>query len=774
MSGFALPFLLALPLIAAAFHRAGAGLRLSLTLGLASWAALAVVAAELGSLTGLLTPGAALVYWLAVCAGALVAVGLVWRGRAVRRERPSALEAAIAAAIAVIAGVTLFLALAHDPSTSDALTYRLPRLEHWIANGTLDHYPTNNERQVALPVLPEFLILQGRLLGGDHTWSGLMQWLSLLGSIAAVTLIVEHLGGGRRTQLLAGLLAASAPMAIAQASSTQSDLITAAFLLITVERMLAYMGGGGPGTALWAALAGGLALLAKGTAYLLGFPFALVFGLVALERERQRAVPLLLACGAIALLPNLGFYLRNLDGYGNPLGSHGSAVNNASFGPVQTADNLVRNVAMNLLVGVPGWDGAVVDATQSLRAATGIDAREADTTFSGFPFSVPRLAGFTRHEDFAPAPLHTLLVLLAFPLLLWRIGDPERRATLTYAACVLFGALLFSGVLRWQPWGTRLQLPLLLLAMPVVAMVAHRLRAAAPVAAVIALAATAQAAPHLLANTMKPLVDWSVDPADPSPAAGTMLANRPSQADSLAALGGFLRELDAPNIGLLLYLDEYELPLLLRLPAGARAEHVGVTNETARFPRPRGAFTPDVIVASRERGQPDPIRPGLPWIAAVNTAAFRVFVPLAVLEGRTGTFTFGAEMDVRALADGWSVPEPTGVWSTAPRATLYLRPPADATGTLRVRIQGIGFMGGAMTERVVKVSAGGGAPTDWRIPVGAPRQVLELTLPPGAWTPGDAVRIEFAFAERISPKSFGQADDRELGVFLERLDWSVE
>ena len=500
----------------------------------------------------------------------------------------------------------------------------------------------------------------------------------------------------------------------------------------------------------------------------------MVFGLVALDRERLRAVPLLLACGAIALLPNLGFYLRNLDGFGNPLGSHGGAVNNASFGPAQTADNLVRNVAMNLLVGERDWDTAVVDMARTLRDGTGIAAREADTTFSGFPFAVPNLPGFTRHEDFAPAPLHTALILLALPLLLWRIGDPARRATVTYAACVVAGAILFCAVLRWQPWGTRLQLPLLLLAMPVVAMTVERLRAGAPVAAVIAILAAAQAAPPLLSNTMKPLVAWPFDPAKPDAATGTMLVNRPGSAESLAAVGQFFARTTAPAIGLYLYGDEFELPLLLRLPAGARAEHVGVTNGTADFTRPRGPFTPEVIVASRERGVPAPTTPGVPWIAALDTPAFRVFVPLPPLEGRAGSILFGTGTESRALAGGWSAPEPSGIWSVGPAAAPYLRPRGDMAGTLRLRIQGVGFLGGAMTERTVKVSAGGGAPTDWRIPVGAPRQVLELSLPPGTWTPGEAVRVELAFPDRISPSSFGQADTRELGLFLERLDWSIE
>ncbi|MDR1089529.1 MAG: hypothetical protein LBL79_00500 [Prevotella sp.] len=39
--------------------------------------------------------------------------------------------------------ITFFLALAYPPNNWDSMTYHLPRIEHWIQNGNLDHYYTS-------------------------------------------------------------------------------------------------------------------------------------------------------------------------------------------------------------------------------------------------------------------------------------------------------------------------------------------------------------------------------------------------------------------------------------------------------------------------------------------------------------------------------------------------------------------------------------------------------------------------------------------------------
>ena len=111
-------------------------------------------------------------------------------------------------------------------------------------------------------------------------------------------------------------------MGILQGSSTQTDwavsfwmvcFVSSALSMATVDckewtqRLTA---GGGLG----------LALLTKATAYIFAIPFAIWLGA---RRLRSRLGPGLLSLGivaAIAIAANLGFYLRNVELNGSPLG----------------------------------------------------------------------------------------------------------------------------------------------------------------------------------------------------------------------------------------------------------------------------------------------------------------------------------------------------------------------------------------------------------------------------------------------------------------------
>jgi hypothetical protein len=69
-------------------------------------------------------------------------------------------------------------------------------------------------------------------------------------------------------------------------------------------------------------------------------------------------------------------------------------------------------------------------------------------------------------EDCAPNPAHFLLVLLAAISLSTRIR--RNLAPAVYALAVALGFVGFCAYLRWQPWHTRLHLPLMVLAAPFV------------------------------------------------------------------------------------------------------------------------------------------------------------------------------------------------------------------------------------------------------------------------------------------------------------------
>ena len=77
----------------------------------------------------------------------------------------------------------LGLALKTMPYNWDSMTYHMPRVFHWLQNGSVAHYATNIGRQVASPVLGAYVNLHVyALAGGNDLFVNLLQSVSYLSS----------------------------------------------------------------------------------------------------------------------------------------------------------------------------------------------------------------------------------------------------------------------------------------------------------------------------------------------------------------------------------------------------------------------------------------------------------------------------------------------------------------------------------------------------------------------------------------------------------------
>src|SRR5439155_14043743 len=97
----------------------------------------------------------------------------------------------------------------------------------------------------------------------------------------------QQLGAGPRAQALSALFCATIPMGILQATSTQNDYVLAFWLVCLAFTLLAALAE--PANPLYLIGVGaslGLALLTKGTAYVLVGPPLLIFFLIPLVRRR--------------------------------------------------------------------------------------------------------------------------------------------------------------------------------------------------------------------------------------------------------------------------------------------------------------------------------------------------------------------------------------------------------------------------------------------------------------------------------------------------------
>ena len=506
-------------------------------------------------------------------------------------------------AIVVIAGLTAIVA---PPNTYDSMTYHLPRVMHWIQNQSVAHYPTHIPRQLHFPPGAEFILTHLHILAGNDRLLNLVQWLGMVGSIIGVSLLAQRLGAAGAGQVLASVVAATLPMGMLQASSTQNDYVVTFWLVCLAYFVLAAIRSPGWGVSAAVGASLGLALLTKATASLFAAPL-LVWLLVGYGRSmRWRCYRHVLLIAVVALAINLGHLLRNTNLYGTPLtwqdGASTSSYTNEVIGTATLLSNIIRNASLHASVPV-GSEQVRAQIGQQLgqwidraHALIGIDASDPRTTWQ--QVTTPesqrlRLEPFHMHEDIASNSLHLLLILYALVAICSR-GALRRAPLLLYAGVLVAGFLLFCLVLKWQPWHSRLHLPLFVLWAPAVSValsrgwprrIGHGAAMALLVAALVLIGY----------NETRPLYGsrsiFSTEHAD------QYFATRPFGADYRAAIR-YLNAQPYRHIGLVLGTNAWEYPFwaLPKGPgwewpaAGARAGKQRIRSSRHAAPAARGHY----------------------------------------------------------------------------------------------------------------------------------------------------------------------------------------
>ncbi|WP_327006755.1 hypothetical protein OHA72_05480 [Dactylosporangium sp. NBC_01737] len=397
---------------------------------------------------------------------------LITGGFAVRSSRRPVLDlrarwASLAAVerlmVAVLAGLFLLdlvVALIAPPNNFDSQTYHLPKIEHWVQQGDVSFYPTVIDRQLAMAPGAEFLLLHLRVLtGGDGAYN-LIQLAAGVGAVLAASRIAGQLGGGTRAQLVTALIVGSTPMVVLQATSTQTDLVVALWVACVATFTLDGLHArSGAFDILLIGTAAGLTLLTKATGLLAAGLLLAVWTVAQLRLARWRGVPGAVAVGALMLLlagPNL---LRVQDTYDNPLGpAHlRESISMQRHDPAAVLINALRVAETALQTPVGPVNDAIAAGIIGLAGVLGVDPQSRDITYWNEEF--PYLS-WPPDEDRVSLPAQGVLVLLGALLLLFR------KDTRLYAAVFWVAVLVYVVTVKWQPWGNRLIVFLLVLGAP--------------------------------------------------------------------------------------------------------------------------------------------------------------------------------------------------------------------------------------------------------------------------------------------------------------------
>ncbi|MFE9915916.1 glycosyltransferase family 39 protein [Micromonospora sp. NPDC005553] len=556
------------------------------------------------------------------------------RGAAVeawRTARPG--ERLLAGTVGGLVLVELLVALLAEPNNFDSQTYHLPKVEHWVAQGDLDFWPTAIHRQVTIPPGAEYLLLHLRLLtGGDHLHN-LVQWAAGVVCLLVAARITAQLGGGRRAQLLTTFVLATTPMVVLQATSTQTDLICAAWVACAATLTLDGLSRRtGWGTLLGLGAATGLTAVTKTSGLIAVGPLLVLWGLAQLRLARadrsalagptapaggRRAWPigglartvggsvLILVVAAVVVGP---FLARVTAEFGHPLGPPRlrESIPMERHDPASIVVNALRigHTAFDTPLAPLRRAGAEVIISGA--EAIGVDPQDRAITFGRELFPEP---AWYPDEDRVAFPLAGALAVIGAVIALARPRriTSERAGSLrAYAVVVLTAVLLHTAMIKWQPWGNRLLLYAVVLATPLAglwldALLRNRAggrRTVATVAAVTVLATSALAGvlalsygfPRRLVGSGSVFTtsDWD-----------TRFLRRPQWADEFRWAATAVQDSGARRIGLVQQNDNWEYPwwLLLRQPDGGSPDLVALQSVLPERP-PADPASVDAIVCT--------------------------------------------------------------------------------------------------------------------------------------------------------------------------------
>ena len=358
--------------------------------------------------------------------------------------------------------ITLITALISPPNNWDSMTYHMSRVEYWIQNKGIFFFKTNNPRQNVLAPFSEFLILHFQILSGSDIFANLVQWISLIIGLTAVSLICKEFGLDKRLQLISAIFICSLPIVLLQASSTKNDIVASTFILLFYYYQILLIKRYSIASVYLAGFSLGLGILTKGTCYILFFAIGITYFAYLIAFKIWDTKKIIFRYGIIffiGLLINLPHFLRNIFKYNDLLGlSALPSLTNEFFSFGVMFSNLIRHIAYQLGTKIDIINWYIYRIVEIL---LGNNINDPKTSFLDRDFRPPF---FSLHEDAAGNLIHTLVIIIIFFISLAFIKQ-FKRIQLTSLFIAVISILLYCFLLKWQPWTGKV-LPLFVITTP--------------------------------------------------------------------------------------------------------------------------------------------------------------------------------------------------------------------------------------------------------------------------------------------------------------------
>ncbi|WP_158634618.1 ArnT family glycosyltransferase [Flavobacterium cauense] len=369
--------------------------------------------------------------------------------------------------ITIFVLLLLFQGIIYPPNNWDSLTYHMPRIMYWIGNESVAHFPSHILRHLYQPPFAEYFILNLNLLNGNDYFSNTVQLLYLILTFFSIWLLLTQLAISRFYKILALFIAITIPAVELQATTTKNDIVCSFFILTAIVFCIKTYYSNNFSNFLYLGLAIGLAMLTKGTAYLFLAPILAVYGwLLLIKIIKTKDFKLLLNGFAVVLVIlsiNISHFTRNYKIEGNILNidkNEALAFSNQKMDGKLLLSNLLKNVGLHLGYPIETKADAGI---RKLHTLMNVPIDNPDTNYYNIKYDGPKEN--TTNEDLIPNLSHLILFLVslsALSLICFK-KFKENISSFLLILIILSQIILFSAILKWQPWHTRLHIPIFLL-----------------------------------------------------------------------------------------------------------------------------------------------------------------------------------------------------------------------------------------------------------------------------------------------------------------------
>lgn len=492
----------------------------------------------------------------------------------------------------IILVATFVLGLIYAPNNPDGISYHLPRVFHWIQNQSVAFYPSHIIRQNIYPPGAEYIALHLISLSNTDIFVNLIQWFSMLGSLFAIYLITDILGGTNNAKITALIFVITLPIGLLQSNSIQNDYVSTFWFLCLVYFIFKKIIAKEDRSIYLAGASLGLAILTKMTNYFYCFSFLAIFFWILNKNDFKKSVKDFFICVTIAFVINFSFFLRNYLLFGKPIGDLATInIVNSYYSPLMTVANIITEFFYQILIPLKPYEFIVKFIfILCLSALTIFDPKIYVEKIGYMLNSVSSLS-----EDSAVNAIHLIFVIC---IIFFGMKVIKKNSLLKNILWVIFlSVILINTFTVWTIFNTRYYLTFFVFISPIIGVIVEKYLNR-PTIKIFYIFASIIVFIYLIFNIGKPIsnIFKKREVSFFNKHVNVKLAS------SYKLAADIIIKRKYKNIGLNIeeFVFEYPLWLYLKNSGGAdfRIEHIDVRNKTGQIKI--NNFEPDVIIMCDE------------------------------------------------------------------------------------------------------------------------------------------------------------------------------